>query len=108
MFGASSLSDTFGTIVNGTQSLLTDASTDDWNASITGFGGADVGVVDLGANGTAPWGFFAAMGDACFIWADSASDLVYFSSTITVIPAPSAAALLLSGGLIARRRRRRA
>lgn len=104
--GNFSLSSTDATFANGTQSLLTEASTGAWRASTTGFGGPDVGVVDLGPNGTGPWSFFAAMGAARFVWAPNAPDVVYFSTTITVVPAPAAAAGLAMVGLVAGRRRR--
>lgn len=96
------------TFSNGTQQLLTDASTGDWSASLSGFGGPSVGVIDLGANGTGPWGNFPAMGDARFIWAEgSPSPLVaYFRTTITILPAPSGLGALAFVGLAATRRRR--
>ncbi len=106
--GNFSLSSTDATFANGTQSLLTDASTGDWSAALDGFGGADVGVVDLGANGTAPWGNFVAHGDARFIWATGSPTPLdaYFSTTITVVPAPaSGLAALGVVGCVGRRRR---
>ncbi len=103
--GSFGLSNTSGWFSNSTQSLLT-GDTGDWSASITGWGGVDVGINDLAPNGTAPWGNFAAMGDARFIWANSSEDTVYFSTEITIVPHPgSVAALGLGGCMIARRRR---
>jgi MSHA biogenesis protein MshQ len=106
--GNFSLSSTDAWFSNGTQNLLTDASTGDWTASITGFGGTDVGVVDLGANGAGPWGNFAPLGDARFMWAtgDPSPLDAYFSTVITVVPAPASALGLIFGGFMAGRRRR--
>lgn len=105
--GSFALSSTDATFSNGTQQLLTDASTGDWAASLTGFGGADVGVQDLGANGTSPWGTFASMGAARFIWANGNPTplTAYFTTVITVVPAPASLGGLALGGLVAMRRR---
>lgn len=106
--GNFSLSDAQGTFDNGTQSLLTQAD-GGWQASTTGFGGADVGVVDIGPNGMAPWGNFPAHGSARFIWSTGSPTplVVYFSTTITVVPSPSSAGLVLSVGALGVFRRRR-
>lgn len=103
--GLFNLTNENATFSNGTQRLITDAS-DNWAASITGFGGDDVGLSDRGANGTAPWGFYAAMEDARFIWADSARDDIYFTTIITVVPSPSTLGALGLCGLVCSRRRR--
>lgn len=103
--GMFTLSNTNASFSNGTQTLLT-GDHGDWTASVTGWGGADVGVQDLGPNGTGPWGNFVAMGDARFIWANSTSDTVYFSTQITVVPTPSVAGLIGLGGMTIARRRR--
>lgn len=104
--GLFSLSSANATFANGTQSLLTDGSQSDWTASIIGFGGASAGLVDLGPNGTSPWGNFAAMGNARFMWAAGNPTSVYFSTKITVVPAPGIASVLLAGVTLAARRRR--
>jgi hypothetical protein len=105
--GAFSLSSDEAAFANGSQDLLT-AATSDWSASLTSFGGPSVDVIDIGPNGTSPWGNFAAMGDARFIWVEGApSPLVaYFTTVITVVPAPGALASFAAFGLVSSRRRR--
>lgn len=106
--GSFSLSNTNATFANGTQSLLTSANPGDWSASLTGFGGPDVGIADLGPNGTGPWGNFAPLGSARFIWSTGSPTplTVYFSTTITVVPAPAGLAGFGLLALGATRRRR--
>lgn len=106
--GNFSLSGTDATFANGTQNLLTSINPGDWSAALDTYGGTDVGVVDIGPNGTSPWGNYAAMGDARFIWATgSPTPLVaYFTTVITVVPAPGAASLVLLGLAAASKRHR--
>lgn len=106
--GNFSLSSTDATFSNGTQQLLTNATSGDWAASLTGYGGADVGVQDLGANGSSPWGTFGSMGAARFIWANGNPTplTAYFTTVITVVPTPASLGGLALGGLMAMRRRR--
>jgi len=103
--GLFTLSNQDASFSNGTQRLITQAQSD-WSASISGFGGADVGLSDRGANGQSPWGFYSAMEDARFIWGDTSRDDVYFSTVITVVPAPSSLGMLCVCGLAGARRRR--
>jgi hypothetical protein len=97
---------------NGTQNLLTDASTGDWSASLTGFGAAPANVFDLGPRGTGPWGLLSpALGDARFIWANDPAvggspAIVYFTAEFTVIPGVPAASVIAGGLALAARHRR--
>jgi len=111
--GSFSLSDNLFHFVNGTQSLLT--NTTDWRSDPSGgtwF--APTGTpLNLGPNGTGPWGTFAAMTGADFIWANPNTSQAFFSTAIapvvaaTPIPAafPLFAAALGGLGLLARRKR---
>ncbi len=107
--GKFSLAGSNALFANGTQELLTLADSGDWTASATGFGGPEIDVIDVGTNGTAPWGTFALMGDARFIWAGASPtqfDTVYFTASFTVLPAPGSVAAMGLVGLAAARRRR--
>ncbi len=88
LIGEFSLSGTDFKFPNGTQSLLTNAT--DWNSNATGFGMPYVAPVDLGANGTSPWGFLGTLPAAAnFIWEPSLSSTAYFS--VPIVPrAPQA------------------
>ncbi len=93
---------------NGGTSLLTNSSTD-WAVSDTGLGQSTSIPVDQGANsvGAAIWGQRPNIDPtARFIWGNLNASTVYFSTTIRVIPAPSALGMLALGGLMASRRRR--
>lgn len=93
------------TFQNGTQSLVT--NTVDWTVSATGFGDAGVTPLDLGANGTGIWGNFPLIGpDARHIWHPDFPSVTYFTTVITVVPAPAAVVSMGSLGLLAMRRRR--
>jgi hypothetical protein len=90
---------------NGTASLLSGVS--DWVVSNTGFGVNTVAPLDLGPNGTGPWGHVAGVDDAAhFVWAPTFTSAVYFSSVITVVPSPAGAAAIGIGVLALARRRR--
>jgi hypothetical protein len=105
LIGLFTLDSTDATFANGTQSIVTDSV--DWSVSDTGLGVGVVAPIDLGANGTSPWGNFALMGpEAHFIWHPNLPATAYFSTTITVVPAPAALVSFASLGLIAMRRRR--
>ena len=54
--GSFTLSDSNARFANGTQSLVT--NTTEWQGNLTGFGGAYTAPVDLGGDGTSPWGNF--------------------------------------------------
>jgi len=94
------------TFSNSTSGLLT--NTTDWVVSNQGFGiGAIAPVVIGGADGVGPWGDRPLISnDALNIWHSSNPDTVYFTTVITVVPAPGAAAVLALAGLGATRRRR--
>lgn len=89
--GQFSLDDAQFAFVNGAQSLLTNTS--DWSGSKTGFGVGYGPLVDLGPDGTSPWGNFAAINDnARFIWSadrsictQTGTDCTYFSTAIRFI-----------------------
>lgn len=89
---------------NGTQELRT--NTIDWVVSTEGFGVNTTAPILLGPNGTGPWGTFANMPGADYIWAPTyANGVAFFTASFTVVPAPGAL-LPLAGGLFALRRRR--
>lgn len=92
------------TFANGTQTLVTNAT--DWEVSTVGFGLTANDPVVIGPNGISPWGPYAAMPEASFIWAPVYADgVAFFTARFTVVPAPSVIALA-GAGLIAVRRRR--
>jgi hypothetical protein len=94
------------TFSNGTTSLV--SNTTDWVVSNTGFGVGAVAPLDLGANGSGPWGNFGAISPAArFLWAPTYTPTVYFTTVITVVPTPAGAAALGLGALVAAGRRRR-
>jgi hypothetical protein len=91
--------------INSTTSLATNAA--DWVVSNTGFGLSAVTPLDLGANGSSPWGMFAAIDPgARFLWAPTYTPTVYFTTIIVVLPAPSGIAAFGVGALAMARRRR--
>jgi hypothetical protein len=111
--GSFSLSDSLFKFANGTQSLVTNAT--NWRSD-TGGGAwfAPTGTpVDIGPNGTSPWGSFALMAGADFIWAAGDPTQSFFSTTITSVaatPIPAALPFFLSAlgglGLLAHKKRR--
>jgi len=107
--GKATLDDTQFWFDNATQTAVTgDAG---WTVSDVAFGGATESVLDLGANGTSPWGNFTALGpDARFIWGatNATGDPLYFTLKIntTTTPEPSTFAFMALGGLALVRRRR--
>lgn len=103
--GLFTLAGTGATFSNGTQQLLTGVS--DWQVSPTGFGGASTAPVDIGPNGSGPWGNFPLMGAAHYVWAPNSPLTAFFSATITVTPAPQGAGVLVLAGVLGAARRRR-
>jgi hypothetical protein len=90
---------------NGTTSLLSNVP--DWVVSNSGFGVNTVSPLDIGPNGTGPWGNIAGVNSAArFLWAPTYTPNVYFTSVITIVPAPAGAAALGIGLLALARRRR--
>lgn len=104
LIGSFTLDSTNATFSNGGQSLVT--NTTDWTVNATGFADPGVTPLDLGPNGTGPWGNFPAMGpDAHFIWHPNLPSTAFFTTVITVVPSP-ATLPFTSLGLVALRRRR--
>jgi hypothetical protein len=105
LIGLFTLDDASAVFQNGQQSLVTNST--DWTASSTGYADAGVTPANLGPNGTGPWGTFPAIGsDARFIWHPQSPSTAYFTTVITVVPAPAAVIPLASLALLAARRRR--
>lgn len=93
------------TFSNGGTTLLTNLT--DWVVSNQGFGVNTTVPVSFGADGVGPWGDRSNISNnALNIWHSSNPDNAYFTTVITVVPAPGAAALLGLGGLALTRRRR--
>jgi hypothetical protein len=93
------------TFANGGTQLVT--NTTHWTVSNTSFGVNAVAPLDLGANGTSPWGNFSAMtSSARFLWAPTYTSTVYFTTVINVVPTPTVTAGLAIGLLASTRRRR--
>lgn len=113
--GDFSLSDTGFMFANGTQLLVTDTA--NWGVSSSGFGGAYSTPLDLGPQGTSPWGTFAGINSgARYIWSETPAcgDCTrYFSAAITPtaaagVPEPTTFALFIAGlALIILRQARR-
>ncbi len=104
--GQFSLSSTDAEFSNGTQSLLT--NTTDWVVSSSAFGISTSAPVYLGDNGVSPWSLRPSISpSAAFIWApEYANGVAYFTTVITVVPAPASVALAGLGLAAAFRRRR--
>lgn len=93
-----------GFFANNSQELLTNAT--DWVVSNDGFGINTTAPTVLGPNGMGPWGNYAAMQNASFIWAPQyANGVAYFTASFTVIPTPASAAAGLLGLTALRRKR---
>lgn len=110
LIGQASLSDADFFFPDGTQAILTSATDGNWTASIAGFGGTAASLLDLGANGSGPWGTQGAVSSSARrIWTDgTVSDLRYFQVAITPVPEPGTFALLGAAGFAAWLRSRRA
>lgn len=98
MIGLFTLDNALGSFSNGTSSLVSGVA--NWTVSDSGFGVAPVAPVVV-PNG---WGAYAGLESGSFIWHPSTTQTAYFTTQITVVPAPASVALL---GLLAFGRRRR-
>lgn len=114
--GTFGLSDTLFQFGNGTQSLNTGVA--NWVVRTTGFNGADLTPVAIGANGVGPWGFRTGVdASAEWIWdvAGGCNQCTrYFSAAITptqtttpTVPEPATLTLMAIGLGAARRIQRR-
>ncbi len=106
--GQAELSDALFSFNDGTQFAVTEAGPNG-TASLAGFGGAPAAIIELGANGTGPWGFNAGIdANAQRIWtAGAVSDVRYFQVQLNPVPEPGLMAAAALGGLALLRRRRR-
>lgn len=92
---------------NGGTNLLT--NTTDWVVSDTGLSQSTIAPIDQGGNvvGAPTWGQRPNISpNARFVWGSLNTTTTYFTTTIRVIPAPSALGMLALGGVFASRRRR--
>ena len=110
LIGDFSLSDTAFTFSNGTQTLATNLS--NWGVNTVGFGNPYSTPLDLGPNGSGPWGTLSGIdASAHFIWDPSGCFCTAYFSTAIIptqgVPEPSTLLLLGSGmiGLAALRKR---
>lgn len=93
---------------NTTNQLLT--NTVNWKVSLTGFGSNYFTPVDLGGNGTGPWGNTSGIAPtARRIWStpNGAGGEHYFTARISTVPEPATMAILGTGLAILIRRRKR-
>jgi len=108
IIGQLTLSDAGFSFDNGTQFNV--SNTTDWRLSRTGWGLNNLTAIDLGPDGTSPWGNQAGIDDSArFIWSETApnSDDHYWSIRLTPVPEPATLAILGASALLAARRRRR-
>jgi len=112
LLGQFALDSAAGSFSNGAQALVTD--TLHWQLSREGFGISPEQPISFGFNApSSGWwqisggGIGSISGQAQYIWASGLSGDVYFSTTITVVPAPAALPLLgILGGMTTRRHRK--
>ena len=106
--GSFTLSTPEGTFSNGTQALLTGSL--NWMSSPVGFGAPGAPPAVIGPNGSGPWGNFAPLGAAEYVWAPfvagTPTNVGYFWTTITIVPTPGVASMVALGGVVMSRRRR--
>lgn len=109
MIGVASLSDALFEFANGGQQLVTNPN--DWKVSVTGWTGTFQTPVDLGGNGSGPWGTRPSIpSSARYLWAQQGGGGPenYYRVEITPVPEPATlAALGLGLAAVARRRRAR-
>lgn len=110
LIGQLTLSDANFTFDNGTQFNVSNVS--DWGLSRTGWGLNNLTPVDIGPDGTSPWGNQPGIDDSArMIWSEFTpnTDDHYFSIRMTPVPEPLTMAAMALGiaALIGKRRRNR-
>lgn len=93
---------------NASTTLLTNPN--DWQVSSAGFGLGPTTPVDLGPNGSGPWGMRPFIDpNARHLWEGSGGQFAYFTTLIEVtqVPAPAALGLFGLAGVMGGRGRRR-
>lgn len=81
---------------NAGTTLLTDPN--NWQVSSTGFGQSMMTPVDLGPNGSGPWGMRPSIDpNARHLWEGSGGQFAYFTTLIEVTQIPGPAALSMFG-----------
>ncbi len=107
IIGQLTLSDADFSFDNNTQFNV--SNTTDWRLSRTGWGLNNLTAIDLGPDGTSPWGNQAGIDNSArFIWSETPfnTDDHYWSIRLTPVPEPATMSVLALAAVAAIRRRK--